>query len=225
MSGPIGSSIQNGKLLHEVFLQKGTDPSEVFDLIKSTVGHDYISPWSDADYGLVSAQFKATRDQAKKMEDHKDIVRLLKVKLPVQDISTPRGRKSFVEGEYFIRPINRENADQCNVTGSHLSTILGDRLEGPTMSNGRIREWGAEMTDEEVAKVENLDGVEAVRRVYRGKRGRFLPRILKPSEASNQRGPKKRDIAYERQEAAATELVAISQPRYVKENVPSMVLY
>ncbi|RBR26811.1 uncharacterized protein FIESC28_00392 [Fusarium coffeatum] len=178
MRGSISSSIQSGKSLHEAFLQKGTDPSEVANLIKSTLGHEYISPWSDEDDGLVSAQSKATQDQVKKMKDHKDI---------------------------------------CNATGLLLSTILGDRLEEPTMSNGRIREWGAEMTDEQVAKVENLDGVEAVRRVYRGKRGRFMPRILKPSEASNLRGLKKRDIAYERQEATATELVAISQPSTVPD--------
>ncbi|UZP40007.1 hypothetical protein NXS19_007823 [Fusarium pseudograminearum] len=143
------SAIEDGKSLHQVFLQKGTDPSEVVDLIKSTVGHDYISPWSDADDASISAQFKAMSSQIAKVKDHKDI----------------------------------DNVDQCNATGAILKTILEDRIGKPMMMDGKVSKWRASMTDEQISKVENLDGVRVVRR----------KRV--------------------RRKAAATELVAISQPR------------
>lgn len=126
MSGAIDSVIEDGKSLCQVFLKKGIDPSEVIDLIKSAVGHDYISPWSNEDDASISAQFKAMSSQITKVNDHKDIVRVIKVEFPVQDITTPRGRRSFAESNYYIRPINGENVDQCNATGAILETILED---------------------------------------------------------------------------------------------------
>lgn len=224
MRGSIGSSIQDGKFLHEVFLQKGTGPSEVANLIKSTVGHDYISSWSDADDGLVSAQFKATENQIEKVKDHKDIVRTMKVEFPVQDISTPSGRRRFAETKYYIRPINGENVDQCNATGTILKTILEDKVRASMVMDGRFSKWAAEMTDEQVLEVESLDGIKCVRRQHRGRRGRLLPSMVKPPEPSNLRAPEKRDITYETQKAAATELIAISQPRYLNRNVQSISL-
>jgi len=165
------------------------------------------------------------QNQIEKVKDHKDIVRVTKVEFPVQDITTPSGRRRFAETKYYIRPINGENVDQCNETETILKTILEDKVRAFTVMHGRISKWTAEMTDEQVAEVENLDGIKAVRRQYRGRRGRLLPRILKLSEPSNLQAPEKRDITYETQEAAATELIAISQPRYLKRNGQSIALF
>ena len=150
MSGAIGSVIEDGKSLHKVFLRKGTDTSALVDLIKSTVGHDYISPWSDADDELISAQFKATSSQIAKVKDHQSVVRVIKVEFPVQDITTPFGQRSFVEGKYTIWPINGENLDQCNETGAFLKSLLGDQIKEPRTWNGRVTDWGAYMTDDQV---------------------------------------------------------------------------
>ncbi|RFN41942.1 hypothetical protein FIE12Z_12904 [Fusarium flagelliforme] len=171
MSSAIGSVTSNGKSLYQVFLQKGTDPSEVVDLIKSAIGHDYISPWSDEDDGTISAEFKAMSSQIETLKEHKGIVRMSKVEFPVQDVTTPQGRRRFSETHYSLLPINRENKDQCNATGAILKTILEDELRESMTMNGRFGKWTAEMTDEQVAEVENLDGIRAVRRAYMGKRG------------------------------------------------------
>lgn len=154
-----------------MFLQKGSDPSEVVDLIKSAVGHDYISPWSDGDDGSVSAEFKAMPSQIETLKGNKDIVTVNKIEPPTQDITTPEGRKRFSETQYYIRPINGENKNQCNATGSILKTILEGNLPGSTVWGGKLSKWTAKMTDEQVVEVENLDGVRVVRRAHRGKRG------------------------------------------------------
>ncbi|RTE80148.1 hypothetical protein BHE90_005324 [Fusarium euwallaceae] len=195
MSRAIDSATEEGKSLHKVFVQKGIDTSTVVDLVKSTIEHDYISPWSDADDELISMKFRATSSQIAKLKDHQDIVRVINVEFPVQDISTPKGKRLFVEGSYVIRPINWENVDQCNATGIILKALLDSQLT-ESMWDGKIRKWWATMTDEQVAEVKMLDGVSV------------------PHESPYLRGPiKKRDITYETQRAAATELVAVSQPR------------
>lgn len=174
MTSAVGSATAEGKSLYQVLLQKGTDPSAVVDLIKSAVGHDYISPWSDEDDGSISAVFKAMPSQIETLKEHKDIVRVIKVEFPVRDVTTPKGRRKFSENNYYIRPINGENVDQCNATGAILKIILEDKLRVPTVRNDRFSKWSAEMTDDQVAEVETLDGIRVVRRMhraYRGKRG------------------------------------------------------
>ncbi|RSL79299.1 hypothetical protein CEP52_017540 [Fusarium oligoseptatum] len=217
MSRAIDSATEEGKSLHKVFVQKGIDTSTVVDLVKSTIEHDYISPWSDADDELISMKFRATSSQIAKLKDHQDIVRVINVEFPVQDISTPKGKRLFVEGSYVIRPINWENVDQCNATGIILKALLDSQLT-ESMWDGKIRKWWATMTDEQVAEVKMLAGVSVVSRVHKGKRGRMTPTLSKPHESPNLRGPmKKRDITYETQRAAATELVAVSQPSTIPE--------
>ncbi|CAG7554603.1 unnamed protein product [Fusarium equiseti] len=160
MSSAIGSVVPNGKSLYRVLLQKGTDPSEVVDLIKSAVGHDYISPWSVEDDGSVSAEFKAMPSQIEWLKGNKDIVTMTKIEFPIWDVTTPEGRRRFSETKYSIRPINGENLDQCNATGAILTTILEDKLRVPIVMDGRFGKWTAEMTDEQVVKIENLDASE-----------------------------------------------------------------
>ncbi|KAM0401730.1 hypothetical protein FCULG_00006996 [Fusarium culmorum] len=178
MSGAIDSVIEDGKSLYQVFLQKDTDPSEVVDLIKSTVRHDYISPRSDADDASIFAQFKAMSSQIAKVKDHKAIVRVIKVEFPVQDIITPRGRRSFAESNYYIRPINGENVDQCNATGVILKIILEDQIGKPMMRDGKVSKWRASITDEQIVKVEDLDGVRVSPRTYQVRRKETSPPLL-----------------------------------------------
>jgi hypothetical protein len=120
--------------------------------------------------------------------------------------------RRYVAGGYVIDPVDRENQEQCADTGASLARLLGGHNFDPIISvlDGKLHKWRADLSNEQVAQVKAIHGVKGVRPIHKGRRCRLGLKSTNGLEPQAQQ-----EILYETQAGAPTELVSISQPRYV----------
>lgn len=130
----------------------------------------------------------------------------------VEGVRSVTPMKACVKGSYAVEPIDRDDQDQCKATDSTIRSLLGDRVRTVWMPNGNIQKWVVHnVSFEQVLQIESINGVLATRPALKGRRGGTTIRSAELAHLLREE-----EVKYETQKNAATELVAISQPRYVE---------
>ncbi|KAF5687747.1 subtilisin [Fusarium circinatum] len=117
--------------------------------------------------------------------------------------------RRYMAGRYYIDPLDRENEEQCAEIGTSLVRLLGSDNFDPHISvlDGKLRKWMADLSNDQVAQVEAIQGVKGVRPIQRGRRCRLGIKSTNGLESQAQQ-----QIRYKTQLGAPTELVSVSQP-------------
>jgi hypothetical protein len=122
----------------------------------------------------------------------------------------------YVKGAFMVEAIDRDDQDRCKATGATLENLVGDRLMTVWTMDGKFDRWTVDdVSFEQVSQIESIDGIFAARPTCKGRRGRANTRpAARPAEPLL--ALREREVEYETQKNAATELVVLSQPRYVE---------
>lgn len=130
----------------------------------------------------------------------------------VEGVRSVTPMKACVKGSYAVETIDRDDQDQCKATDSTIRSLLGDRVRTVWIPNGNIQKWVVHnVSFEQVSQIESINGVLATRPALKGRRGGTTTRSAELAHLLREE-----EVKYETQKNAATELVAISQPRYVE---------
>lgn len=200
---------EEAKNLFVVVPRKDIDVSSTVDFIKATVQEDNLTLSTDVDERLLSWIVNATTDQVSNLRDHDGIERVICLEIPAlqPEQHLPQG-DPFKHVTYKIYAIVESDFDQCIVVGATLNALLGDQLKDPRVYKGAhvlkhwVGGWKAQLSPDQVEKIRGLDYVKSVCPPYKGRRGTKAPKLHGIAKS-----------AYKTQTDAATELVAISQPR------------